>query len=202
MTKRDILKIMASCYDPVGWIQPAVIKSKILFQESCKLKISWDDKISSDLKEKVIKTLAELRKVGFVKIPRCYCYSNIANPIEKVVLHGFSDSSLSAYGAVVYLKFIKRNGENSVSLVASKSRVAPLKNQQTIPRLKLMGNVVLSRLVLSVLNGIKDGLKIDEIFCHTDSQICLCWIKAIEKEFQPFVQNRINEVRRNVCSSN
>ena len=71
-----------------------------------------------------------------VKIPRCYYL-----PDETIVMnqiHGFSDASERAYAAVVYLRSVYRSGNISVSLVASKTRVAPLK-KQTIPRLELLG---------------------------------------------------------------
>ena len=88
------------------------------------------------------------------------------------------------------------------SLVASKSRVAPLKNSQTIPRLELMGNVVLARLIEAVCSALKEEVRIDRIHCHTDSKISLSWIKAVHKEFQVFVENRVNETRRKVPPEN
>ena len=67
-------------------------------------------------------------------------HRDIPNPIVQFEMHGFSDASLSAYGACVYLKFVKRNdGDICVTLVASKSRIAPWRNQPTIPRLELNG---------------------------------------------------------------
>ena len=81
------------------------------------------------------------------------------------------------------------------TLVASKSRVAPLKNPQTIPRLELMGNVILARLVEAVCNALKDEIPIRKVHCHTDSKISLSWIKAVSREFQVFVKNRVNEVQ-------
>ena len=38
-TKWNILSIIASVYDPIGYLQPLVIMLKILFQEICKLNI-------------------------------------------------------------------------------------------------------------------------------------------------------------------
>ena len=38
-TKRNILSVIASVYDPVGYLQPIVIKLKILFQKMCKSKL-------------------------------------------------------------------------------------------------------------------------------------------------------------------
>ena len=50
-TKRNILKVIASVYDPIGILQPIIIKLKLLFQEICLLNIDWDDDISPLLNE-------------------------------------------------------------------------------------------------------------------------------------------------------
>ena len=44
-TKRNILSVIASVFDPVGYLQPIVIKLKILFQKICRSKLEWDDDI-------------------------------------------------------------------------------------------------------------------------------------------------------------
>ena len=51
-------------------------------------------------------------------------------------LHVFCDSSDRAYSAVAYLQVETKDGEVIISLVASKSRVAPLK-RMTLLRLGL-----------------------------------------------------------------
>ena len=62
----------------------------------------------------------------------------------KCELHGFCDASHRSYAAVIYILAIYSVGRIGVRLVASKSRVAPLK-KQSIPRLELLGAVLLSR---------------------------------------------------------
>ena len=37
LTKRDILRLIVSFYDPLGLIQPIIVQLKIIFQEICKL---------------------------------------------------------------------------------------------------------------------------------------------------------------------
>ena len=43
VTKRELLKRIASVFDPVGILSPAVVPLKILFQKMCKKGSSWDD---------------------------------------------------------------------------------------------------------------------------------------------------------------
>ena len=49
VTKTTILKFVASIFDPLGIIAPAVVKIKLLFQKLCSLKIDWDLTLSEYL---------------------------------------------------------------------------------------------------------------------------------------------------------
>ena len=40
-------------------------------------------------------------------------------------------------------------------------------------------------------------IKINEIFCWTDSTTTLHWIKGVDKENKQFVENRVEEIRQN-----
>ena len=80
--------------------------------------------------------------------------------------------------------------------------MAPLKRKETIPRLELLGNLLLSRLVQSILKAVETELTFDNIICFTDSQVSLSWIKTEEKELKTFVQNRVIEIRQNVKAEN
>ena len=122
--------------------------------------------------------------------------------MEIIELHGFGDASFSAYGCCVYLKYVKRSGNIMVSLIAAKSRVAPMKSKQSIPRLELLGSLITSRLISSVSKCFEGDLSISKICCYTDSQVCLAWIQALDKEFKTFVQNRLIEIRPNVKPCN
>ena len=43
-------------------------------------------------------------------------------------------------------------------------------------------------------------LAIKSIICYTDSKVSLFWIKGVEKEWKPFVQNRVNGTRKLVAA--
>ena len=48
-TKRNVLKILSSFYDPMGLIQPIIIGLKILMQNICKENLGWDIMLSQKL---------------------------------------------------------------------------------------------------------------------------------------------------------
>lgn len=117
-------------------------------------------------------------------IARCY-YPKEAG-IVSTQLHGFSDASEKAYSGVVYLRMEDSNGMIYTSLVASKTRVAPIK-RVTIPRLELNGALILAQL-LSHCKELLD-LSLSSVFAWTDSTIVLAWIQGNPRRFKVYVGN-------------
>ena len=99
------------------------------------------------------------------------------------------------YRCCVYLRFRYSSGRTVITLVAGKSRVKPL-SKQSIPRLELLGTLLLARLVETVKNELNSVYCINEVHLWTDSTIAYCWIKNFHKEYKTFVQNRVNEIRK------
>ena len=114
--KRNILSIISTIYDPVGYFQPITIRLKILFQEICKLDISCYDAVKEILLK--WKSICEfLNSLHAVIVDKRYYIYSVDGPRECYFLHGFSDylqgfsdSSLVAYEACIYLKSVSRNG--------------------------------------------------------------------------------------------
>ena len=50
VTKRELLKRIASIFDPAEILTPAAVPLKILFQRMCKEGSSWDDDINDECK--------------------------------------------------------------------------------------------------------------------------------------------------------
>ena len=67
-----------------------------------------------------------------------------------------------------------------------------------IPRLELLGAVLLSRLMVTGVNALHSNLPLGAMRCYTDSTATLYWIKGVNKQWKPFVQNRVNEIRTKV----
>ena len=51
------MSVIASVYDPVAYLQPIVIKLKILFQKICKSKLEWDDDIGILVMKEIVTSL-------------------------------------------------------------------------------------------------------------------------------------------------
>ena len=107
-------------------------------------------------------------------------------------LHGFSDATKSGFGACVYVHLFCRSGKVTVRLLAAKSRAPPLKTE-TIPRLELLRNLLLSRLITSVKYVLKNFDNFDKIYLCTDSKVTLTWIKAVDKEIKTFIENLLEK---------
>ncbi|GFS91542.1 integrase catalytic domain-containing protein [Trichonephila clavipes] len=129
-----------------------------------------------------------LQVVNDININRCIV---VEHP-DVIELHGFSDASQSAYGAVVYCKSITSDRKMLVHLIASKSRVTPTK-QTTIPRLELCAAVLLAKLVHRVKQALK--LNVTNTFLWSDSMIVLSWIRKESYQLKTFMANRIAKIQ-------
>ena len=171
VTKRNILKFSASLFYPLGFASPFILPSKVLFQKLCKDKIHWDSPVSESVKEQWIKYLNNLKAIKSVAIERhLFC----CEASEKQ-LHGFCDSSGIAYSAVVFVRSVCEHGVK-VRLWCAKTRLVPIK-EENIPRLELLGCLLLSKLIKSVYEAVGGVVRLSEIYCWSDAQISLWWIK-------------------------
>ncbi|GFX39617.1 integrase catalytic domain-containing protein [Trichonephila clavipes] len=126
-----------------------------------------------------------------LRIPRLVLDSTNDEVSDLIEIHIFCDASKLAYSAAAYVKVRKQN-EVLVNLIASKTRVAPLK-AVTLPRLELLGALVAARLSSRVQEIVRKK-KECKVFHWTDSKIVLFWIKGSSKRWKQFVANRVQEI--------
>ena len=100
----------------------------------------------------------------------------------------------------VYLRIVTGN-RVVLLLIVSKTRIAPSK-AQTIPRLELMVTLLLARLVTSVNKARMKTTQITRVFCWSDSQIALWWIKNDSTVHKQFDQNLATEYRALIAKEN
>ena len=142
-------------------------------QELCDAQLSWDQRLTGQPLEKWNHLSSTLIQARSFPIPRWYLDS-IDEQVMSYHLCGFSDASLKAYAAVVYLLVETPLGRH-VRITASKTRVSPLKTQ-TIPRLELLAALLLARLMDSVTRALKSELTLSEPHCFSDSIVAVYWI--------------------------
>ena len=192
-TKRNVISLIGRFYDPLGFLSPVTIRFKVFMQELCKSKLSWDQLLEDEALIKWCSIVDGLARSQPITIPRCFL-SGIEDEMKLYRLYGFCDASTVAYAAVIYL--VEERGDSKYSrFIVSKTRVSPLK-VQTILRLELLSAVLLARLMTNVTGSLNARLSLEEPRCFTDSQVALYWIKGIRREWKPFVQHRVDEIRK------
>ena len=178
---------IAKTHDVLGWFSPTIIKVKILLQRVWETKVDWDDPVPPLIQEEWNLWRSQLPSLREVHIPRCYFPKQAQ--IESFQIHGFSDASENAYAAVVYFRMEDREGAVYTSLIASKTKVAPIK-RLTIPRLELCGAHLLTKLLEHVRTTLK--IPIEQIFAWTDSTIVINWLDGSPRRFKTYVGNRVS----------
>ena len=188
-TKRGLTSDVSRTYDILGWISPAVLSMKLLYQQLWKTGQDWDDQVPPDILDLHKRWRSELPDLAARQLPRCY--SSPEHQVKHLELHGFSDASKSAFGAVVYYRTAYHDHPPTVSLVTSKTKVAKL-DPPTVPRLELCG----AKLLTTILTHAAAILKIPakDWHCWTDSSIVLAWLDGRSRSLPVFVTNRVQHI--------
>ena len=193
-TKRGVLATLFSIYDPLFLISPVLIIGKKLFQKLCELKIDWDDMLPKDLLTEWRKWISDLQLLSSYEVPRCVSKCSAIS----IQLHIFCDGSMTAYGAVAYLRVKDCYSNITCSILMAKSRLTPIgkSSLKTVPRIELNAAktaVILHQKIMQEMTVI-----LTDVFFWTDSTVVLNYIKSEIGRFHRFVANRVDFIR--ICS--
>ena len=109
---------------------------------------------------------------GF-SIQRCFKPGDLGK-VVRAELHHFAHASQEhGHGTACYLRLINDNGKIHCSFVRDKSRVRPLKNAVTVPKLELTAATVATRFNKVITRELEGRLRIDSVTYWTDSMIVL-----------------------------
>lgn len=183
-TKRTILGHMSRVFDPHGLVAPIMVVPKLILQSLHREKVAWDGPIPDFQLKKWLRWFEELPAIENIRLHRHIDIGSV------VAVHGYSDASQVAYGAVVYLE-CEIAGVRKNHLVAAKSRVAPLKTI-SIPRLELLAAGLMVRLTEVVQTTLE--LKDLPVYQWTDSMVVLYWLES-RKPLKLFVHNRVQRIK-------
>lgn len=194
ITKRFILSQSFQIFDPLGLLSPFIIIPKIILQKLWLQKLDWDQPVPYDIKDSWLTFQTSVKCLLNLNIPRCVLGTNSIH----TEMHSFSDASLHAYGACIYIKTVDANGSVTVQLLCAKSKVAPVK-PTTIPRLELCAALLAARLCKSVTDAIRYTPA--RIIHWCDSSIVIAWLHNDPKKLKSFVANRVIEIAELTHSS-
>ena len=189
-TKRVVLRISSSLFDPLGYLTPFILKAKILLQALWRLNCGWDDEFDGPLKDRWLKWLKNAETLSNMRLNRRYITVGDRR-ITAVQLHVFCDASEVAYGAVGYVRYCFKDGSYECSLVMAKSRVAPVKTV-TLPRLELDAARCGARLARLIVHEL--DLPIEQVKYWSDSTLTLQYVKNRRHRMKSRVANRVTEI--------
>ena len=191
VTKKHISSVSARIYDVLGFFCPYVVLAKSILQELWLLKVSWEEEVPEDIQQRWHTWTRDLPSITKHPISRRY-FSNTSKVVSTTI-HGFSDASDLAYGAVTYLRCVHEDGSISTSIIMAKARVRPLK-VTTIPKLELQAASLLSQLLVYVAAILK--VPLDQVQPWTDSTIVLGGLRKMPHSItEVFVRNRIAAIQ-------
>ncbi|XP_069973539.1 uncharacterized protein [Penaeus vannamei] len=191
LTRRGVLSIVASIYDPLGMVAPLTLPAKMILQDMCQMQLGWDENMGDKEAARWRKWLEQLPKLSRFKLPRSLVPISFGSIIS-YQLHHFADASQSGYGTASYLKMVNASERVYCTLVMARARVAPLK-PTTIPRLELTAAIVAARMDCKLRKEL--GLKLEDSVFWTDSTSVLKYLFNQKARYHTFVANRVNLIR-------
>ncbi|XP_016519033.1 uncharacterized protein LOC107833689 [Poecilia formosa] len=193
LTMRNIYKVLASQYDPLGYILPYMTRAKVLVRQLWEKHRDWDDPLLPlDLQQLWEQWEDELKLLPQVTLPRHYTPAVDDASVTNRQIHIFCDASEQVYGSVAYLRTEDSQGQIHLSFLLARSRVAP-RRQLSIPRLEL--SAALTGAQLAKLLSAELTLRLDTTTLWTDSTTVLRWILSDSCRYKVFVGTRVAEIQ-------
>ena len=110
LTRRGVLSVVSSVYDPFGFVAPFVLSAKKILQDLCREdKLDWDDEMPDQYRIRWTKWIKELPEIENLVVDRCLKPSHFGQIVSKQ-MHLFSDASSLGYGAVAHLRLKDEHG--------------------------------------------------------------------------------------------
>ena len=197
VSKRGILSLVNSIYDPLGLLTPFTLRAKIVMRKlwAYRPKIDWDDELPKDIASEWNDVLQKIPSLNELEFRRSI---TPPNAIGKPMLIVFSDGSEKAYGSPAYVRWDLSDGGYSSQLLISKSRMATL-NLSDVVRLELCGGILATRLRVTIQR--KMHLTFRKVVHLIDSEIMQAMIHRESYGFNTFAGNRIGEIHRNTSAN-
>lgn len=140
-TKREVLSVVMSVFDPFGLLADFMLFSKLLIQDIWKTGLGWDEPVDNNITVRWQMWFKELNNISRCRVPRCY--SPRLYTSNERQLHIFADASESAFACVAYWRVKGLSAD--YAFISGKTKCAP-QTILSIPRLELQAAVLAARL--------------------------------------------------------
>ena len=121
--KREVLRGLASVYDPLGVASHIALVGKVIYKEACDQHLPWE----AVLPQKLSKQWDNFKKrlPSEVKVPRSLAKAH--EPVQAINLHVFGDTSGAGTAAAMYAVVHQESGidQNRVAWEGSISQEGP-----------------------------------------------------------------------------
>ncbi|XP_013855911.1 uncharacterized protein LOC106511713, partial [Austrofundulus limnaeus] len=188
-TRRGVLSMVNSLYDPLGFLAPITIQGRQILRELTSLTDNWDAPLPDDTKAEWCKWKDSLQKLQSLQIQHPYTSLSTTNA-QKRELFIFADASVKAIAAVAYIK-VSTSESTEIGFVFGKTKLAP-QSGLTIPRLELCAAVLaveVAELIVAEMD-----ISFDNIEYYTDSKVVLGYIYNQTRRFYVYVHNRVQRI--------
>lgn len=189
LTKRDCVSKASEIFDPTGKITPITAGFKLDISVLHQRSIDWDDPIPNELKEIWMANFELMKEIKDLKFERAVI------PKDAVSLNcetiETADAGESIICAAIYVRFKRRNGENSCQLIFSRSKVI---HDHTIPRAELAAALLNATTGHTVKLSLGD--MITKSWKISDSQVALHWLNCTKAALKLWVRTRVIEIIR------
>ena len=199
-TKRKILSSINGVYDVYNIYAPTLLRARLFVQQlQADPDITWDSALSSERLREWSNITKQANATPAIAIPRSM------GPRTGVFrLVAFTDASIQAYGAIIYLQDLENN---TVTYLTARNRLTSSNNTRTMPSLELQALVMGTELVIDTFKSLSgetvvSPVNIIELEVYTDSMVCLQWIERYSIQFDKlqkvtiFVKNKLRMINR------
>ncbi|KAL3967647.1 phylloquinone omega-hydroxylase/docosahexaenoic acid omega-hydroxylase [Sarotherodon galilaeus] len=191
LTRRGLLSMVSTIYDPLGILSPLILPVKHILQELSRTKHAWDDIMPEALSLQWQQWVGSLHHLARFEVDRCVRPVNLGK-ITSARLHHFADASERGYGIATYLVSKNNLNQPHSAFIIGKARVTPLK-PVTIPRLELTAAVVAAKMDRMVRAELE--LELEESVFWTDSTSVIKYLKNETARFRTFIANRVAAIK-------
>ena len=155
LSRRIVLSVTMSIYDPLGYICPLTIRMKWLIQQLAKseLKKGWDEPLTKDESAHWIDIFRKMVKQGKIQFRRS-CKTQDTDLSQHAILINYMDGSNAAKAFAAYLRYILMTGKAHIALLTARSKLNPVRGQST-PRSEMDGHTLGARATKTIADAMK-----------------------------------------------